>query len=73
VEEVVVEIRAQKFMNAHRVKECWECDGILFKHKENADALAKKTGKEILTYTLNAGVRKNEKINSSFKKSYHGS
>ncbi len=48
---------AQKFMNENRLKECWECDGFFFKHKENAEARATMSGKEVKHHTINAGVR----------------
>lgn len=51
---------AQKFMNENRISECWECDGTLFKHKENAEARAKTSGKDVIPHTINAGVRSAE-------------
>lgn len=52
---------AQKFMNLHGLSECYECDGQLFKHQENADARKISSGKEVITHTLNAGVKKDDK------------
>lgn len=50
-------MEAQKFMNEHKLKQCWECDGAFFKHEENAKARSKASGKEITPHNLNAGTR----------------
>jgi hypothetical protein len=48
---------AQKFMNKHSLKECFECNGKIFKHKSNAEICKKNSGKEITEHTINAGVK----------------
>lgn len=53
--------QAQLFMNQHGIKECYECDGLLFKQKDNADARAAASGKEVVTHTASAGARKKKK------------
>lgn len=51
-------MEAQKFMNQHGLKECWECDDVFFKHEDNAKARAKSSGKAVTPHTINAGVVK---------------
>jgi hypothetical protein len=55
-----MEKEAQIFMNEHGIKICYECDGVLFKREENANARKVKSGKEIVTHELSAGVRVTE-------------
>lgn len=55
-----MKLKAQVFMNQQRIAECWECDGELFKHKDNADARAKASGEELITHSANAGVKQEE-------------
>ena len=52
-----METAAQAFMNTFKVKVCYEVDGTLFKHKENAEARAKLVGKEVVVHELSAGTR----------------
>jgi hypothetical protein len=47
---------AQKFMNQHSLKECYECDGQLYKHRSNAEGRRSMSGKEIIIHTANAGA-----------------
>ena len=54
-------MEAQKFINLHGLTECYECDGVFFKRKENADARAVTSKLEVITHTLNAGAKKNKK------------
>lgn len=53
--------QAQAFINQHNIKECYECDGLLFKNKENADARAIQSGNDVVPHTVNASVRKKKK------------
>ena len=47
--------KAQAFMNENKLKECFECDDVFFKHKENATARAVSSGKEVINHSVNAG------------------
>ena len=51
-----MKVAAQKFMNEHGIKVCYECDGKIFKHDHNAAARAQMSGKEVITHTANAGA-----------------
>ncbi len=53
-----MQTEAQKFMNQHGIVICYEADGRLFKHKENAEIAA--AGGSLIEHTLNAGPRKEE-------------
>lgn len=51
---------AQAFMNTHKLSECYECDGFIFKHKENANARAAEKKTDVVTHTANAGAKKKD-------------
>lgn len=51
-----MKVAAQKFMNEHGIKTCYECDGKIFKHDHNAAARSLMSGKEVITHTANAGA-----------------
>lgn len=56
-----MKVEAQKFINQHNLKECFECDGLLYKHRENAEARKIMSGgKEVTTHTANAGAKASE-------------
>lgn len=44
-------------MSLHSIKECWECDGVLFKKEKNAKLRSTASGKEVIPHSINAGVR----------------
>lgn len=48
--------QAQAFMNTHNLKQCYECDGLLYKHEHNAIGRKQMSGKEVITHTANAGA-----------------
>lgn len=50
-----METAAQKFMNKEGISECYECDGLLFKHFDNAEARRKATGENVIIHNLSAG------------------
>lgn len=50
-------IRAQKFMNEQGIEKCYECDGKLFKHEENAKGRSEMNGAAIVTHELSAGAK----------------
>jgi hypothetical protein len=63
-----MQTEAQKFMNAADISICYECDGQLFKHLDNADARSLATGAEVVTHQLSAGpVEKTKKKNLIIK------
>jgi hypothetical protein len=52
-------MNAQQFMNDNQLKQCWECDGQFFKHKENAESRSQaKDGAQVTEHGVNAGVKK---------------
>lgn len=51
-----MKVKAQKFMNEHGIKTCYECDGQLYKHSHNAAGRSQMSGKEVITHTANAGA-----------------
>lgn len=55
-----MEKEAQAFMSLNKIKTCYECDGVLFKHQDNANARKLSSTKEIITHTLSAGVKKDK-------------
>ena len=55
-----MKLEAQKFMNANGISKCYECDGLLYKQKENANGRKIMSGKEIVEHEANAGLKKEE-------------
>lgn len=53
-----MKVKAQEFMVQQMLKECFECDGWLFKHRANANARSKSSGKEVIVHTINAAAKK---------------
>lgn len=50
-------LAAQLFMTQNKLEACYEVDGTFFKHKDNAEARAKTSGKQVIPHTVSAGAK----------------
>lgn len=55
-----MKLEAQKFMNEHGLKKCYECDGRMYKHKENANGRKMMSDKPVIEHEANAGPKTEE-------------
>lgn len=57
---MLTSIEIQLFLNRHRLQVCYEVNGRLYKHIDNAEA-ANVNGQEIIIHTATAGVKQKAK------------